>query len=72
MEDREAYKTWNCGNGMLMICEQADAEKLISLLKEQNISAQIAGKITDTPIINHKNCGAFASSDSEMLEFIAE
>ncbi|HIQ56413.1 TPA: hypothetical protein EYG96_00015 [Candidatus Gracilibacteria bacterium] len=70
--DREAYKTWNCGNGMLMICEQGDAEKLILLLKEQNIVAQIAGEITDTPIITHKNCGAFVTSETEMLEFVGE
>ncbi len=72
VEDREAYKTWNCGNGMLMICEKSDAETLISLLKEQNINAQIAGEITDTPIITHKNCGAFATPETEILEFHAE
>ncbi len=72
VDDREAYKTWNCGNGMLMICDESDAEHVIALLKEQNINAQIAGTITDTPHIIHKNWGAFATSETEMLEFIEE
>jgi phosphoribosylformylglycinamidine cyclo-ligase len=72
VEDREAYKTWNSGNGMLLICEQNDAEKLVELLKDQNLSAQIAGEIIDSPVITHKNCGAFVTPETVMLEFKAE
>lgn len=47
----EAYKTWNMGNGMLVIVDAADTDEAITVLKSQNIEAQVAGTITaDTAI----------------------
>ena len=48
----EAYRTWNMGNGMLVIVDPADAEKTTSALASAGISAQIAGKITADPSVS--------------------
>jgi phosphoribosylformylglycinamidine cyclo-ligase len=42
----EAYKTWNMGNGMLVIVDAADADTTITELKNSGIEAQVAGSIT--------------------------
>ncbi|MBT4366814.1 phosphoribosylformylglycinamidine cyclo-ligase [Candidatus Peregrinibacteria bacterium] len=47
----EAYKTWNMGNGMLLVVAPEDAERSIELLSKQGITAQIAGIITSNPEI---------------------
>jgi phosphoribosylformylglycinamidine cyclo-ligase len=68
VEDREAYRTWNGGNGMLVVVAKEDSEKTLSLLKEQGITAKIAGEITDTSKILHRNYGVFAKRE-EMMEW---
>jgi len=55
--DEEAYKTWNMGNGMLLIVSPADAEKAIQLLQEKGVETKIAGEIIDEPKITHRNFG---------------
>ncbi|MCL4387122.1 MAG: AIR synthase-related protein [Patescibacteria group bacterium] len=42
--DEEAYKTWNMGQGMLVVTPEP--EKVIEIVKSFNIEAQIAGEIT--------------------------
>ncbi len=66
--DEEAYKTWNGGNGMLIVCGKNESEELLQLLKKENISAQLAGKINTSGKIEHGNFGAF--SDEKMITFI--
>jgi phosphoribosylformylglycinamidine cyclo-ligase len=44
VERDEAYKTWNMGVGMMIVCD--NPEKLIELLGEQNIEAVVAGEVT--------------------------
>ena len=68
VEDREAYKTWNGSNGMILVVAKEDSVKTISLLKEQGILAQVAGEITNTGKIIHRNYGAFAK-EGEMMEW---
>ncbi len=68
VSDKEAYKTWNGGNGMLLVCSPSQAELIISLLRGQGITAQIAGSITDSGVIRHANFGHFAK-EGEMLEW---
>ena len=48
---REFFEVWNAGNGMLVVAPPSDAEKIVEILKSQNISAKIAGKITENPEI---------------------
>jgi phosphoribosylformylglycinamidine cyclo-ligase len=46
--EAEAYKTWNMGNGMMLVVNPVDAEKVLRLL---NIDAKIAGEITNNGVI---------------------
>lgn len=48
----DAYATWNMGNGMLIVVHQKDAENTLSILEEENISAKIAGAVTDSGVID--------------------
>ena len=49
--DEECYRTWNGGQGMLVVVDEVDTERCITMAKEFNIEAQVAGTITkeDTP-----------------------
>ncbi|MDD5751077.1 MAG: phosphoribosylformylglycinamidine cyclo-ligase [Candidatus Peribacteraceae bacterium] len=42
----EAYRTWNMGNGMLVILEEKNAQKAIELLAKNGIQAKVAGAVT--------------------------
>jgi len=43
VSDEEAYKTWNMGQGMLVITPEP--EKVISISKERGIEAKVCGEI---------------------------
>ncbi len=47
----EFFQVWNGGNGMLLTCPLAEAEKIITILKTHGRNAQIAGEVTETNII---------------------
>ena len=72
VSDTEAYKTWNGGNGMLLVLPESDAEKTLEILSTHNIEAQIAGKITDTGTIFHANKALNSSGSTEMLKWELE
>lgn len=57
--DEEAYKTWNMGNGMLLIVALEDAEETRQLLSEKKIAAKVVGTITNDNKIQWKNKGFF-------------
>ncbi|PIR53152.1 phosphoribosylformylglycinamidine cyclo-ligase [Candidatus Peregrinibacteria bacterium CG10_big_fil_rev_8_21_14_0_10_49_10] len=42
----EAYRTWNMGNGMLLVVAPKDVDASISALKNEGIEAKKAGEIT--------------------------
>lgn len=42
----EAYRTWNMGNGMLVVINASDADAFVRAMKSQNIEAKQAGEIT--------------------------
>ncbi|MFA6521055.1 MAG: AIR synthase-related protein [Candidatus Gracilibacteria bacterium] len=47
----EAYKTWNMGNGMLVIVAPGEEQKAIKIAAQHGIEAQVCGEITkDTKI----------------------
>lgn len=48
----EAYKTWNMGNGMLVIVDPSDVDTTIAELKTAGVVAQVAGSITAGPDVN--------------------
>jgi len=50
----EAYKTWNMGNGMMLVVSPEDTKRVLELLK---IEAKIAGEITDSGIVEIQTKG---------------
>lgn len=65
VSDEEAYRTWNMGNGMVIIT--TEPEKVITIAKSHNIEAKIIGKTTKEKGIKIKNQGFF--KEEEILEF---
>jgi len=65
VSDKEAYKTWNMGNGMVIATPEPS--KVISIAKRQGINAKIIGGVIKDNVIFIKNCGSFARAD--FLEF---
>jgi phosphoribosylformylglycinamidine cyclo-ligase len=53
ISEEEAYKTWNMGQGLIIITPEP--EKVIEELKKFNINAKTAGKITEEKKIKIKN-----------------
>jgi len=45
VEEKQAYKLWNMGNGMLFIVKKSLVQKLFELTKNSDYQLQIAGKI---------------------------
>lgn len=52
LETEEIYNTWNAGNGMLLVVDESDIEKVINLAKHYSIEAQVAGEIGHSNIHN--------------------
>jgi phosphoribosylformylglycinamidine cyclo-ligase len=63
VSDIEAYKTWNMGNGMMIVVSPHDAEKTVLLLEEQGIKAQVAGTIIPEKNIQLVSKGVFQKSE---------
>jgi phosphoribosylformylglycinamidine cyclo-ligase len=54
VEIEEAYRTWNMGNGMLVIVSANDADASLELLQSAGIQAKVAGTITsDSEVTVH-------------------
>ena len=64
--DREAYRTWNMGQGMLLVSDQPD--KVIAVAKSHSINAKVVGHITEKPGIRILNQGKFSKKE-RWLEF---
>lgn len=63
--DREAYKTWNMGQGMVVITPEPD--KVISIAKGHSITAKHMGTVTKDPVISIKSRGCY--SEGKYLPF---
>lgn len=46
VERDEAYKTWNMAVGMMLVVDPVDADKTLDYLSDQDIEAQVIGKVT--------------------------
>ena len=62
--DREAYRTWNMGNGMLIVTEEPD--KVIKIARRHGIEAKIAGEVRREKGIIIKNMGLNAKREREL------
>lgn len=65
ISDKEAYKTWNMGNGMVIITPEPN--KVIEIAGKHNNKAQVIGKIIKGQKMYIRNKGAFSKID--FLEF---
>ncbi len=46
--DAEAYKQWNMGQGMLLVCNKRNAEGVRKIAEEHNLESRIVGEVTRT------------------------
>jgi phosphoribosylformylglycinamidine cyclo-ligase len=61
VEDREAYRTWNMGQGMIIITPEP--EKVMSIAKEYEINSQLIGQVTEDKSITIKSKGCFKEGE---------
>lgn len=52
----EAYRTWNMGNGMMLVTEPKDVEKVLNLI---TLEAQVVGEIVDDKKVTIHSCGVY-------------
>jgi phosphoribosylformylglycinamidine cyclo-ligase len=64
--DREAYRTWNMGQGMLVITPEP--EHVLDVCKKHKITAKVVGKVTEKSGIKITKKG-FYSDDESVLKF---
>lgn len=62
--DHEAYKTWNMGNGMMIVTPEPEA--VIKAAAAHNITAKIAGTVTEEPGIRISSRGYFAKKEKKV------
>jgi len=58
VEDKEAYRTWNMGQGMLLVTDRP--EKVVAIASKHKIRAKVAGEITGKPGIKITSRGYFS------------
>jgi phosphoribosylformylglycinamidine cyclo-ligase len=63
--DAEAYKTWNMGQGMIVITPKPD--EVIKISESHGITAKTIGIVSKDKIIKIKNKGAFCDGDSYLV-----
>ena len=57
VSDREAYRVWNMGHGMLLCTPQPDAA--LAVAERHGLTAQVVGRITTEPGIRLRSRGRF-------------
>jgi len=60
-----AYRQWNMGNGMLLLVAEAEGKQCLETIADSGYMAQVAGHITDTPLIRIRSAGC----DPQLLEY---
>ena len=65
--DFEAYRTWNMGQGLLVVTKEPD--RVIARAEASGFEARRAGRIVPTPTIKIRSKGTEAKPGSEWLSF---
>ena len=65
VDDREAYRVWNMGAGVLLI---ANDDRVFALAEEYGIEAQKVGEVTGKPVIRIRNRGYFGEPKELIYE----
>ncbi|HLC52973.1 MAG TPA: AIR synthase-related protein [Candidatus Nanoarchaeia archaeon] len=63
--DGEAYKTWNMGQGMIIITPRPDA--VMEVTRDYGVESKVIGKITLQSGIRIANNGVYASEQAELI-----
>lgn len=66
VDDREAYRTWNMGQGMAVFTPEPD--KVISEAKRFGIDAKVAGLVVKEKKITIKSKGVFSNGDNLLFD----
>jgi phosphoribosylformylglycinamidine cyclo-ligase len=62
VDEQNAYRLWNMGNGMLIVVDQSCAQSVIDSLSTHAYVAKIAGTITDSPGIEIHTAGSLPTT----------
>ncbi|MCD6353187.1 MAG: hypothetical protein J7M06_03135 [Proteobacteria bacterium] len=65
VSDEEAYRTWNMGQGMVVVTPEP--KEVIAIANEHNIEAKIIGRVTSAPGISIVSQGSFQKN--KLLKF---
>ena len=63
--DEEAYKTWNMGQGMIIVTPEPN--KVIDIARDHNLKSKVIGQVETKPGIRILNSGIY--SDNKYLNF---
>lgn len=58
--DKEAYKTWNMGQGMVIVTPEPDA--VMNVTKNHNLESKVIGQVESTPGIRILDSGAYSNN----------
>lgn len=51
VQTEEAYRTWNMGNGMMLVVDPTDVEQSLELISQTGIEAKVCGEVTKENLI---------------------
>ena len=60
VSDEEAYKTWNMGQGMIVIIPNSSDRNVIEVAKEHRISSRVIGEVVKNQGITIKSAGVYS------------
>ncbi|KJR43061.1 phosphoribosylformylglycinamidine cyclo-ligase [Candidatus Magnetoovum chiemensis] len=67
--DYEAYRTWNMGQGALIVCPEP--QRILDIASKMKYPAKVAGYITKEPLIKIKSSGYYSSLNDWLTYSIA-
>ena len=65
VSDREAYRVWNMGQGMLLITPQP--QDVLAVARQHDIQAQVVGEVTAQPGIHLHSQGYFGAGRDVLI-----
>jgi len=63
--DRDAYRTWNMGQGMIVITESP--QDVLKVAEEHGIEGKAIGNVVEEPGIRIRNKGVFADEEADLF-----
>ncbi len=63
VSDKEAYKTWNMGQGMVIVAPKYECEKVMDIVDANEVGSKIIGEVVSDSRIRVKSKGIYSSGD---------